>query len=363
MPLFSLDSVTWGQIALGELFSLERGAACQRSSDGQFLYVGAAAKGNSVVGFTNDPAKFSGQCLAIVNNGDGGAGYCTFQPVRFAASQDVTVLVPKFPPQPEVTMLVLAQCITHQCFGKYTFGYKPNMKRLRSQSIVLPVCEDIDGHMVPDWEAMESLGRELREKTLASRENTMSTNIHEDVELPELDFAPMLLTDVFEKVRASRAWFDRISLSTHGDRVFPFVSRSAASNGVVDFVPLQDKQPEFGNVITLGLDTQTLGYQPVSFYTSQNIQILQHENLNQFNALVLMAAIRQQLGKFSWGGNGATLKRLKATRIMVPVVIIPPGETVPDWEGMTAYGRAMRVRVENAVRAGSPSFQGLSRNA
>lgn len=338
---------------------LQRGKFSDTSPRGLTPYLGAASRNNSQVGWTEERPLINGGSLAMVNTGAGGVGYTTFQPVPFYPSNNVTALVPKTPGIPPEALLVAAGAIRYQCFGYYSYGNIANNRRVSKQVVMLPVLNDKAGKQIPDWEGMAVLGRELREKTLVSRENSMITSVDEDVELPELDFAPMLLTDVFEKVRASTAWFDRISLSTRGEGVYPFVSRSAVNNGVVEFVPLQDKQPESGNVITLGLDTQTLGYQPMSFYTSQNIQILQHEYLNQFNALVLMATIRQQLGKFSWGGNGATLKRLKATRIMVPVVTTPSSETVPDWEGMTAYGRVMRVRVENAVRAGSPSFQGF----
>lgn len=62
--------------------------------------------------------------------------------------------------------------------------------------------------------------------------------------------------------------------------------------------------------------------------------------------MVLAALIREQMGKFSWGGNGATLGRLKKTRIMVPVTTDERGDTVVDWDGLTAYGRALRVRAE-----------------
>ena len=358
-----IDSLQFQSMLITDFFKTHKGkrVIAAHREPGNTPFVGGSEFNNSITDFSDIKPLFPNGWLTLTYNGS--IGQTRLQPVPFFASDDVIALEPLHEEMTDEIKLVFATLIQHQCVGKFSYANKLNLKRLHQQRIMVPVVSGVDGYTRPDWEAMESLGRELREETLSSREHAMSTSIHEDTELPELDFTPMLLTSVFDKVRASTAWFDRINLSMHGERVYPFVSRSAASNGVVEFVPLQDKQPESGNVITLGLDTQTLGYQPVSFYTSQNIQILQHENLDQFNALVLMAAIRQQLGKFSWGGNGATLKRLKATRIMVPAVASTSGETVPDWEGMTAYGRAMRVRVENAVRAGSPSFQGMSSNA
>ncbi|MDO5701055.1 MAG: restriction endonuclease subunit S [Bowdeniella nasicola] len=159
----------------------------------------------------------------------------------------------------------------------------------------------------------------------------------------------MFITDVYDSMTASKAWYDKAKLTLAGATTFPFVSRTKASNGVDGFCSRQDKDPELGNVLTIGLDTQTIGYQPVPFYTGQNIQVLRHERLDERNAPVLVSLLRQQMGKFSWGGNGATLGRLKATQIMVPVITNASGEDVVDWDGMSAYGYALRVRAERSL--------------
>lgn len=163
--------------------------------------------------------------------------------------------------------------------------------------------------------------------------------------LETLDFQPMFITDVFDSMTASKAWYDKSKLCLSGVPVFPFVSRTKASNGVDSFCPRQDKAPEAGNAMTIGLDTQTIGYQPVPFYTSQNIQVLRHERLNESNALVLSSLIQEQMGKFSWGGNGATLGRLKKTRIMVPALTAANGTIDADWDGMDRLGAELLDQV------------------
>ncbi|WP_018133878.1 restriction endonuclease subunit S [Acaricomes phytoseiuli] len=171
----------------------------------------------------------------------------------------------------------------------------------------------------------------------------------------DLRFAPMFITDVFESMKASTAWYDKTKLR-QGEGVLPFVSRTKTSNGTGGFTARQDKSPEVGNAITIGLDTQTITYQPVPFYTSQNIQVLRHPSLDEHNALMLASCLREQMGKFSWGGNGATLGRLKATRIMVPVTTENSGGQVVDWEGMTRFGEELRshtvTRARNARTSG-----------
>lgn len=169
--------------------------------------------------------------------------------------------------------------------------------------------------------------------------------------LETLDFQPMLVTDVFDSMTASKAWYDKSKLSLSGVPAFPFVSRTRASNGVDSFCPRQEKEPEAGNAVTIGLDTQTIGYQPVPFYTSQNIQVLRHERLNENNALVLASLIQKQMGKFSWGGNGATLGRLKKTRIMVPALTAADGTIEADWDGMDRLGAELLEQVVTHARS------------
>lgn len=86
------------------------------------------------------------------------------------------------------------------------------------------------------------------------------------------------------------------------------------------FVPEQAPRYKIdsGNVITIGLDTQTVFYQPKEFYTGQNIQIISHSNLDRYNALFIIVAIKKLVEKFSWGSYGATLTRLRKSRLFLP---------------------------------------------
>lgn len=126
----------------------------------------------------------------------------------------------------------------------------------------------------------------------------------------------------------------------------PYITRSEAQNGINTFVcKSQDLkyQIDEGNVITIGLDTQTVFYQPHKFYTGQNIQILRNAKLNQFNALFIIPLLKIQMKKFNWGGNGATLGRLLRTKIMLPVNI---ATAEPDWDFMEDYTKEQMTSKE-----------------
>lgn len=125
--------------------------------------------------------------------------------------------------------------------------------------------------------------------------------------------------------------------------IYPYVTRTDTNNGINDFVC---KQPGYsldrGNCITVGLDTQTVFYQIQDFYTGQNIQILRNDNLNETNAKFLIPLLKKTLSVFGWGGNGATLTRLRRSKIILPV----NDRGIPDWEYMEKYVYYFEIKLK-----------------
>lgn len=118
--------------------------------------------------------------------------------------------------------------------------------------------------------------------------------------------------------------------------LIPYITRTDMQNGINMFIT--DKQNnryniDEGNVITIGLDTQTVFYQPTAFYTGQNIQVLRNKNLNKYTAMFIIPSIKIQMQKFNWGGNGATLGRLNRTRLILPI----NSQGQPNWQFMEDY--------------------------
>lgn len=122
-------------------------------------------------------------------------------------------------------------------------------------------------------------------------------------------------------------------MNREGEHVFPFITRTEKNNGLNDLVALQDRPVNKLNTISIGLDTQTVFYQPTEYYTGQNIQVLSIQNLNREIALFLIPLIKTQLENLSWGGTGATLSRLMAKRLLLPIT----KEGSPNWDYMEQY--------------------------
>lgn len=152
--------------------------------------------------------------------------------------------------------------------------------------------------------------------------------------LQQCDWRAYPITDIFS-ITATKSGIDRNKLT--GEKgIYPYITRTDCNNAWDSFVGPQPKyKMDLGNVISVGLDTQTAFYQPIPFYTGQNLQVFSNEHMNKHIAMFILPMLKIQLKKFNWGGNGATLGRLKRLHIMLPST--PNGE--PDYAFMEEYMR------------------------
>lgn len=152
-------------------------------------------------------------------------------------------------------------------------------------------------------------------------------------------------TELFD-LHATLNGIDKNKLIHTTKKLHPYITRSDKNKGLDMFISKQKQQMNKGNVISIGLDTQTVFYQPYDFYTGQNIQILKTPVMNKEIAFFLIPLIKKQLETLSWGGNGATLGRLKKKRIMLPV----DDHDEPDWKFMEYYIHMKTKQINNQIQ-------------
>ncbi|WP_432525650.1 restriction endonuclease subunit S [Moraxella sp. ZY21109] len=136
-------------------------------------------------------------------------------------------------------------------------------------------------------------------------------------------------------IKATKSGIDKNKLNTEIGNI-PYITRTDMDNGINLFITDAQNSKytqDNGNVITIGLDTQTVFYQQNSFYTGQNIQVLTCDKLNKQVAMFIIPLLKIQMKKFSWGSNGATLGRLNRTKIKLPI----NKQNEPDWQFMEDY--------------------------
>ena len=151
---------------------------------------------------------------------------------------------------------------------------------------------------------------------------------------------PLTGEDGLFPIHATSTGIDGIKLKEGEDAVLPYITRTETNNGIARFISSANLEygKDEGGCITIGLDTQTAYWQPKDFVTGQNIHVLRSDKLNYYSYQFLTVILRQQMkSKFNWGGNGATLGRLKKLKIMLPVT--DDGE--PDFQFMEDYIREL----------------------
>lgn len=142
-----------------------------------------------------------------------------------------------------------------------------------------------------------------------------------------------ILADIFE-ISSTLSGIDKNKLILNIGNT-PYITRTENNNGWERCIGIQNNRYKVddGNCISIGLDTQTVFYQSVSFYTGQNIQTLRNQHLNKYNAKFIISMIDKLMIKFNWGGNGATLTRLKRSKILLPQL----DDGQPDYQFMERY--------------------------
>jgi hypothetical protein len=168
------------------------------------------------------------------------------------------------------------------------------------------------------------------------------------VEIPALNekewrkFSAFGPSGLFE-ISTTNSSIDSIRLIDGEKKIVPYVTRTDMNNGIARFVSLDNLSygSDCAGCITVGLDTQTAFWQPHVFVTGQNIQVITGNKLSFYLAQFLIPLFKSQMrAKFNWGGNGATLGRMRRLELMLPVT--DSGE--PDYEYMEQYVKNMMLR-------------------
>lgn len=153
--------------------------------------------------------------------------------------------------------------------------------------------------------------------------------------LNDREWKAFFICDIF-LLESTSSGIDGNKLSNEQGNI-PYLTRTDLNNGYKSFVGQQAEKykRDNGNCITIGLDTQTAFYQPHSFYTGQNVQVLKNDKLNKYNAKFFIPLLHNAMVSLNWGGNGATLGRLKKKKIVVPIT----DDGQPDYAFMEQYIR------------------------
>ncbi len=150
------SAVDWNAFRLGDLFQITGSQtttlqALQKFGTGKHPYVTTQAENNGVKGHYN----FSTEKGGVITVDSAVAGFASWQPDDFSASDHVEKLIPHFPINAYIALFLVALLNTDQF--RYNYGRKASQSRLNKQQIRLPT----DKNGVPDFMLMERYMKSL----------------------------------------------------------------------------------------------------------------------------------------------------------------------------------------------------------
>lgn len=334
-----LNEMKWEEFFLEDVFTISSSVRLTKEemTNGTRPFVGASNSNNGVTAFVgNTNTSLDKNVLGVNYNGSVVESF--YHPYEAIFSDDVKRLHIRGRQDNKYVLLFIKQLILKQkC--KYEYGYKFNGERMKRQKIMLPVSAPHTPDYVYMEEYMRSKEKDMLTKYKHYLEKHSAERIADELCLDSRRWKDFPLTDIFA-LNSTSSSIDKCKLNgQEGD--YPYITRSETNNGWNSLIGKQDDYKlDDGNVISLGLDTQTVFYQHIPFYTGQNIQVLSSEYLNKYVALFIKPLLVIQMRNLNWGGNGATLGRLNKLKIMLPVT----SSSIPDYDFMSKYMKNIEMK-------------------
>ena len=138
------------------------------------------------------------------------------------------------------------------------------------------------------------------------------------------------------KVVKTRAYHQTVLRASNTG--IPYITRKSINNGLKDCVEAPDTHGiNRANTITLGGENADFFYQPFEYITGNNMNVISHDKLNQYNGLFLVNVFRQSIKNCGFGyGLGLTGSRFLRRLIRLPV----DSSGKPNWQFMEDYIKA-----------------------
>lgn len=326
-----LEDTKWNFFKVGDLFNIEK-CKCSKAGDldlGKIPYIGATNRNNGIMSFSsNSKLTTKGNCIAFICDGQGSVGYSIYKYENFIGS--TTLKSGRNEKLNKYNGLFFTTCLD---MNKtiYDYGYKRNEPRLKSETITLP--SKIKNK--PNYEFMEQYTKSIIDKKLNNykkyAQTILETLQYKKIEnLQEKEWREFFLTDIFTDIQRGK----RLTKANQkmGDK--PYVSSTASTNGVDNFISNKNGVRIFSNCISIA-NSGSVGasfYHPYNFVASDHITHLKNEELNEFIYLFIATLTNRFSDKYNFNREINDL-RISREKILLPI----NSEDTPDYAYMEQY--------------------------
>lgn len=333
MNVILLSEKSWQSFRLLDYFDFIKGDQKDMSTleAGELPLVSAKNSNNGYKAFVadNDKKIFSGHCLTLNNDGDGGAGIAYYQPTEFFLDTHVTALYPKIDLSKE-SLLFISRSITNQR-DKFGHGYSLNNKRLNIFRVMLPVNDSGE----PDFEYMENYVCANEGKILQRYNNYLAETPPPLRNLPlnKKIWQPFFISDLFRLETGKSKGLNHFEEDASG---ISYLGATNRNNAVLTFVRPVENLIQRGNCIAFIRNGEgSVGYSVYKredFIATSDITCGYADFLNEFIGMFITTVADKVRGKYNFNYKRSDT-RLKREKLMLPI----NDSGAPDFEYMEAF--------------------------
>lgn len=342
--MLSLSDREWKSFRLLDYFKPDKGNQKNMASlkPGDIPLVSARKINNGLKDFVSMDCEndlFSGYCLTINNDGDGGAGIAYYQPFNFLLDTHVTALNPKTQIS-KWTMLFIASSITHQR-EKFGHGYSINTPRLETFRIMLPVSSKGN----PDFAFMEQYIREREQRVIQNYTDSivsLTASLQEIEPLDQKEWRPFLADDLFTFDPGKGKGANHLTEDENG---ISYLGATNRNNGVLRFVTPVPELVQKGNCIAFIRNGEgSMGfsvYKREDFIATSDITVGYAPFLNQYTGFFITTVADKVRGKYNFNYKRSDT-RLKKEFLQLPI----DNNGLPDWQYMEQYTKNLFIKLK-----------------
>lgn len=327
-----MNTSSWKEFRLGDWFEVRKGRRLTSldQEPGDTPYIGAVDSDNGVTNHIAQPAIHQGNTISLSYNGSVGEAF--YQPEPYWATDDVNVLYLRECANWEMSEAIglFVATILRQEKYRFSYGRKWTLSNMENAIIKLPCTTG----GLPDWAWMEEFIVGLDTPGLTTAVTSPSMALSAD------DWREFMLTELYTIRMGDK--FDMNKMSDYDPQV-NFVSRISSDNGVagkVDYVDGVAPHPAGLLTVALGGSLGSAFVQHESFYTAQNVAILEPRfvQMDFFVNLFVSALIRYEAKtKYCAFGRELNVHINKDFTVCMPI----DGDGSPDWQWIKDYMRSL----------------------
>ena len=317
----NLNTTFWKEYKIGNIFecSIANSVDIGSMNDGNIYAVGRNGENNGHQGYIDveDSKITTGNCITLSMVGS--YKYAFWQPLDFAASQNILVIRNKNLNM--YTAMFICTIINMDSSIRYSYGRSIQKSIFIETPIKLPAKTTIE----PNWKFMENYIKSLHYKPLTTK--------NKSGQIPKLNvqqWGEFRVGDLFPKTKSKH--YSSIP-DIEGD--IPFVSSTAENNGISDYV---NAIPIEGNCITVSTNGDCFDcfYHHNKIAVSVDTEILYNTHLNSHSAIFIASILKQEKIKY---GYGRKPKNDKVYDTIIRLPQTPSGD--PDWQFMEDYIKSL----------------------